>query len=288
MSLAEYEAKAPEKDTVIIKSKHLKRIVALSASFKSYIMSMHNNKSDAYIAKKKNLRNDMFEGPPLSRNAPIQVEKRKYLVVNDDAETPSGKVTGRYSRKTDYDYEEEEQPRSKGRTHLVERIRGASAGEGNSSLRASSQQPKRKGQSVRLMDEDESEEEHRRPKRSAGRVSRLEEEEESEVVEAKKPRKAAKKPARTAYRVVEEEEELPKRTKPSWRSPQTILVQKEEESEEQEEHILPTATSIQEEEEEEHILTRPTKQVATAPKPSHGTEKRDNSNNRSPAPPKIR
>lgn len=266
MSLAEYEAKAPEKDTIIIKSKHLKRIVALSASFKSYIKSMRNNKSDAYVAKKKSLRNDNFEGPSSSRSAQFQIEKRKYLVVNDDAELTSGKIKGRYPRKTEYDYEEEEQPRSKGRNRLVERTRGASAEEGQESLRAISQQPKQKGRSLRSMDEDESEEEHHRPKWNAGRVSRFEEEEESEMVEADKPGKAAKKPARTAYRVVEEEKELPKRTKSSWKPPKANLVQEEEESEEQEEHILPTASSNREEEEEEHVLVRPTNQTAAASK----------------------
>lgn len=266
MSLAEYEAKAPDKDIVIIKSKHLKRIVGLSASFKSYIMSTRNNKSDAQVAKKKNLRNDFFEAPSLSGSAPLQVQKRKYLVIDDDARIPSGKVRERYSRATDYDYEEEEQLRSKGRKSLDESMGGVGA---------ERHQSRPKGRNVQSMDEDESEEEHRSPKRSVGRVSRLEEDEESDVIGAEK-RGKARKPARTGYRVLQEEKELPQRTKSSWKSPITHPVQEEEESEDQEEHILTIATPFKEEQ-EEHVLTRPTKKGSAASKESRGTGRRDNS-----------
>lgn len=236
MSLAEFEAEDKGKDIVKIKSTHLRRIVTLSASFQRYIMSMHRNKSDSYVAKQKKLRNDYYEDDPFRGSGKNTIGKSKDLIPEVDEEAPRTKTRARDPRGTED--EELEDRKLRHRNGKVKQNSRAIFEDDEDVRRPRSKQPIQSSRHIAPIEND-TEEEAPKLKKSIRRGQRLEEE-ESEDTGVPIRRKPARKPAREASVVRDEEEEEPPKSTRLARKPAKAVPVHEEEEEEEE--LLPRTT----------------------------------------------
>lgn len=216
MSLTEFEAEEDESTEIKITIAHLKRIVELSSNFQKYIASMHRYKSDAYVARRNQLRNDYYRETPV-RKVAEKPDRSRDVGVDDDEKVSRGKTTkGRNGKNTLVDEDQEDTDRrSKARINGTRTALREISEEEIELPRSRGQQPKQKGRWKSTPGEDESEEEARRLRRARRRIVQSEEEEEeSEAVEIQ-----IKKPGRTPRSVYqdddEQEEEVLRSNKPS-------------------------------------------------------------------------
>ncbi len=288
ISLADYEAEDEGKDIVTIKRTHLERIVAMSANFQEYIGSLRHNKSDSFIAKKKQLRNDFY------KETPINGRKLGYHAEEDNVVVSRTKMKGRderrYPDEDDEDIQERTSNTRKANTKMSSR---ADSTDRDSVLLSRSQQSKQKPwRSITMLDEeseeaapktrrgtkrlpglegDGSEQEMPRPKNRSQPVSRLEGEDSQEAL-APKTKKPAGKSAQLVRDDTAAEEAFLKPSRLSRTSTRAVMSREEEEDEEELVRKTPRTASH---------TTRATRSL-------YGNARRNASNSRSPAPLKKR
>ena len=193
MSLAEFEAEDEGKDTVRIESKHLKRIVALSASFQRYINSMPGNRSDSYVAKQKNLRNDSYKETP-SPNSEINTVKRsKYLSPIANEEASRAKTKERSFE--DAEEVELEDQRLRSRDGKLRQQKITNTTPDDDLRRSRSKQPVQRTRHIAAIEED-SETELSKLKQGSRRAQRYEEEEVPEEADVPNRNMKASRPTR--------------------------------------------------------------------------------------------
>ncbi|KAL8775355.1 MAG: hypothetical protein Q9209_000363 [Squamulea sp. 1 TL-2023] len=234
MSLAEYESEEKGQDSVRIKRTHLERVVKLSGSFQEYIASMHRGRTDSYVAKKKQLRNDFYHEEHTQRPEKNTIGKLKNLRPQDDEETPmvNGARSGRKFR--DEEEDEEEEPKLRTRKCNAQRTRTGIPEDEDELPRSRSKQSTQRSRLRAPREEEESEEDlpkprSKQPKQRSRHAVPMEEEESEEVTPATKPKRTTKRA--TNLEEEEESEEVAPTTKPKRTTKRAIHPEEEEEEE---------------------------------------------------------
>lgn len=288
ISLADYEAEEEGKDIVTIKRTHLERIVAMSANFQEYIGSLRHNKSDSFVAKKRQLRNDFYKETPINGRKPSHRTEKDNLVTRRTQ--MKGRDGRRYPNEDDGDTQERTPNTRKTSTKMSSR---AGSTDRDSVLRSRSQQSKEKPWRMMTMLDEESEEAAPKTRRGTRRL--LGSEEDGSEQEVHKP-KNTKQPVSRLEEEDSQEALAPKTKKPAGKSAQLIR----DEAVVEERSLKPSRLSrmstraviSREEEEDEEEWDRTTPQTANhtarATRSVYGNARRNASNSRSPAPLKKR
>ena len=229
MSLAEFEAEDRGEDTVRIKSKHLKRIVALSASFQRYIKSMPGNKSDSYVAKQKRLRNDFYKDTPSVNPETNTAKRSKYLLPIANEESPRAKAKGRTFEVAE-EVELEEQ-RLGSRDGKLKQHRRTISGSDDDLNRSRSKQPAYRSRQIASIEE-ESETEMPKLVQGSRHTQRFQEEEVSEEAHVSDRNRTSSGSTRELSRNRDEEYgDLPRQTRLSQKATKKVPVYMEGEEE---------------------------------------------------------
>ena len=228
MSLAEFEAEEKGKDTITIKSRHLERIVALSASFQRYIKSMHGNRSDSYVAKQKRLRNDFYKDTP-SMNVGIKsLKTSRYLPPMVDEETSRVRARGRTL--DDAEEVELEDQRLRSRDGKLKQHRRTISESDDDLNQSRSKQPAHRSRQIASIEE-ESETEMPKLVQGSRHTQRFHEEvpEEAEIPDRNRiPSRSTREVSRNRD---DEDEDLPRQTRLSQKATKKMPVYMEGEEE---------------------------------------------------------